>query len=67
MPLHELLDKFIDTRRHLFCVRNDNNEFVGVVSLEDVLESLLGKEIVDESDIYENMQELAKSKNKMNN
>lgn len=66
MPLHELLDKFIDTRRHLFCVRNDNNEFIGVVSLEDVLESLLGKEIVDESDIHEDMQELAKSKEPKN-
>ena len=62
MPLHKLLDKFIDTRRHLFCVKDDNNEFIGVVSLEDVIESLLGEEIVDESDIYEDMQELAKSK-----
>jgi len=60
MPLHKLLDKFIDTRRHLFCVRGDQNEFAGVVSLEDVIESLLGEEIVDESDIHEDMQELAK-------
>jgi CBS domain containing-hemolysin-like protein len=62
MPLHELLDKFITSHRHLFCVRDENNEFIGVVSLEDVIESLIGKEIVDESDIYEDMQELAKSK-----
>jgi CBS domain containing-hemolysin-like protein len=62
MPLHELLDKFIATHRHLFCVRDENNEFIGVVSLEDVVESLIGKEIVDESDIYEDMQELAKTK-----
>ncbi len=63
MPLHELLDKFIDTRRHLFCVRDGNNRFIGVVSLEDVIESLIGEEIVDESDIHEDMQELAKKKN----
>ncbi len=62
MPLHKLLDKFIDTRRHLFYVRNDKNEFIGVVSLEDVIESLIGEEIVDESDIHEDMQELAKRK-----
>jgi len=67
MPLHKLLDKFILTHRHLFCVRNDNNEFIGVVSLEDVIESLIGEEIVDESDVHEDMQELAKSKNKKNN
>jgi len=62
MPLHELLDKFIVTHRHLFCVRDDNNEFIGVVSLEDVIESLIGEEIVDESDVHEDMQELAKRK-----
>ncbi len=62
MPLHELLEKFIATHRHLFCVRDENNEFIGVVSLEDVIESLIGEEIVDESDIYEDMQELAKTK-----
>jgi len=63
-PLHELLDKFILTRRHLFCVRDDNKEFIGIVSLEDVIESLLGEEIVDESDKHEDMQELAKRKKK---
>ncbi|TFG76298.1 MAG: DUF21 domain-containing protein [Thermodesulfobacteriales bacterium] len=63
-PLHELLDKFILTRRHLFCVRDGNKEFIGIVSLEDVIESLLGEEIVDESDKHEDMQELAKRKKK---
>lgn len=63
MPLHELLDKFINTHRHLFCVRDENNKFIGVVSLEDVIESLIGEEIVDESDIHEDMQELAEKKN----
>lgn len=62
LALHKLLDKFIDTRRHLFCVKDDNNKFMGVVSLEDVIEFLLGEEIVDESDIHENMQELASSR-----
>jgi len=62
MPLHELLNKFISTHRHLFCVTDENNEFIGVVSLEDVIESLIGEEIVDESDIYVDMQELAKTK-----
>jgi CBS domain containing-hemolysin-like protein len=32
--------------------------------LEDVIESLLGEEIVDESDKHEDMQELAKRKKK---
>jgi CBS domain containing-hemolysin-like protein len=57
---HELLNRFLVTRRHLFCVRNAGDEFVGVVTLEDVLEYLIGTEIVDEIDIHEDMQALAR-------
>ncbi len=60
MRLNELLHRFIVTRRHLFCVRNSNDEYTGVVTLEDIIESLIGEEIVDELDIHEDMQELAK-------
>ena len=34
----------------------------GVVALEDAIETLLGREIVDDSDVVEDMQELAKVK-----
>jgi len=60
MPAHRLLDRFLSKRRHLFCVVNEENGFVGVVTLEDVLECLLGQEIVDETDLHEDMQELAR-------
>ena len=62
MPAHEVLNRFITSRRHLFCVKGKNGEFVGVVTLEDVLESLIGDEIVGENDLYEDMQELARKK-----
>jgi CBS domain containing-hemolysin-like protein len=62
MYLNELLKRFIITRRHLFCVRNSNDEYIGIVTLEDIIESLIGEEIVDELDIHEDMQELAKRK-----
>ncbi|MDZ7343365.1 MAG: hemolysin family protein [candidate division KSB1 bacterium] len=62
MPAHELLGRFISTRRHLFCVRGSKNEFLGVVTLEDVLEALIGAEIVGEYDLYEDMQALARKK-----
>ena len=62
MLLNELLGRFIITRRHLFCVRNNKDEYTGIVTLEDIIESLIGEEIVDELDIHEDMQELAKSK-----
>lgn len=60
LPAHRLLERFLRKRKHLFCVANDQDEFTGVVSLEDVLECLLGQEIVDETDLHEDMQELAR-------
>jgi CBS domain containing-hemolysin-like protein len=60
MPAHQLLDEFLKKRYHLFCVQNEAGQFTGVVTLEDVLECLLGREIVDETDLHEDMQELAR-------
>jgi len=60
LPAHQLLDSFLKKRQHLFCVLNKEGRFTGVVTLEDVLECLLGREIVDETDLHEDMQELAK-------
>lgn len=58
-PAHQLLDQFLNKRKHLFCVKDENGSFTGVVTLEDVLEELLGREIVDETDLHEDMQEVA--------
>lgn len=55
---HRLLDRFLQKRKHLFCVL-DNEQFIGVVTLEDVLECLIGREIVDETDLHDDMQALA--------
>jgi CBS domain containing-hemolysin-like protein len=60
MPAHQLLDRFLQKRRHLFCVRDETGRFTGVVTLEDVMEALLGREIVDETDLHEDMQALAR-------
>jgi CBS domain containing-hemolysin-like protein len=58
-PAHELLNLFIKHRRHLFNVRTSAGKWIGIVTLEDVLEALLGTEIVGEQDLYEDMQEAA--------
>ncbi|HUT24511.1 MAG TPA: hemolysin family protein [Sumerlaeia bacterium] len=60
LPAHRLLDRFLQKRRHLFCVLNEQDAFSGVVTLEDVLECLLGREIVDETDLHEDMQAVAR-------
>ena len=62
LPVHKLLDMFIKSRMHLFIVDDQYGQTSGIVTLEDVIETLLGREIVDESDAVEDMQQLAREK-----
>jgi CBS domain containing-hemolysin-like protein len=59
MAAHRLLSLFLRERSHLVAVIDEYGGFDGVVTLEDVLECLLGEEIVDEQDEIEDMQQLA--------
>lgn len=56
MPATELLKLFIDDRSHMFAVVDEYGGVDGVVTLEDVVECMLGSDIVDEYDEVENMQ-----------
>ncbi|MEY2981759.1 MAG: hemolysin family protein [Planctomycetota bacterium] len=56
----QLLEKFIRGKRHMVAVIDEYGGFEGIVTLEDVLECLLGQEIVDEHDEHVDMQELAR-------
>ena len=49
MHLDELLQRFRQTRNHLALVVDEYNAIAGLVTIEDVLEEIVG-EIVDESD-----------------
>lgn len=62
LPVQKLLDLFIKQRGHLFLVEDEFGQTAGVVTLEDAIETLLGREIVDESDAVEDMQALAKTR-----
>lgn len=57
--LAHALAAFIRTRHHLFIVINEFRETVGVLSLEDVMEALLGHKIVDEFDTHEDLRLVA--------
>jgi CBS domain containing-hemolysin-like protein len=57
---HVLLETFLKRRTHLFGVMDEYGDITGIVTLEDVLESLLGEEIVDEVDTAVDMQEVAR-------
>lgn len=62
LPVLRLLDLFIKRREHMFLVEDEYGQTAGIVTLEDAIETLLGREIMDESDTVEDMQELARSK-----
>ena len=62
LPVQQLLDMFIKSHAHLVLVEDEFGQTSGVVTLEDAIETLLGRESVDESDLVEDMQELAKVK-----
>jgi CBS domain containing-hemolysin-like protein len=62
LPVQQLLDLFIKNRAHLFLVEDEFGQTAGIVTLEDAIETLLGREILDERDTVEDMQELARGK-----
>jgi magnesium and cobalt exporter, CNNM family len=57
--LLQALEDMIRTGAHIFLVVNEYGDTQGIITLEDILETLLGLEIVDESDTVEDMQILA--------
>ncbi|HUC96386.1 MAG TPA: CBS domain-containing protein, partial [Candidatus Saccharimonadales bacterium] len=57
--LQHALAAFLRTKHNLFIVVNEFRETVGLLSLEDVIEALLGRKIVDEFDNHDNLREVA--------
>ena len=62
-PLNKMLAVFFERRQHLFVVVDEYGTVTGILSMEDVLEEIVGREIVDESDKTKDMRALARSKN----
>ena len=53
-------EKLLEEKEHISIIIDEYGTFRGIVTLEDVIETMLGKEIVDETDEVVDMQELAK-------
>lgn len=60
MSLSRSFDMLLQQRAHILLVVNEYGDVQGILTLEDVIETLLGLEIVDESDQAVDMQELAR-------
>mgnify|MGYP003388263568 FL=1 len=59
-PIPDLLDKFITEKEHISLVVDEYGGMEGIVTMEDIIETLLGIEIVDELDNNEDMRALAR-------
>lgn len=57
--LEHALQVFLKTKQHLFLVVNSFEELVGILTIEDVLERMIGKQIVDEFDKYDDLRAVA--------
>jgi len=57
--LRHALAAFLKVKHHLFIVVNEFRETVGLLSLEDVIETLIGRKIIDEFDNHDNLREVA--------
>ena len=64
IPVSKALDLLIAKKDHMFLVMDNYDQTEGIVTLEDCVETILGVEIMDESDTTEDMRELAKLKMK---
>ena len=62
MALAKLFRSFLIKKQHLFVVKDEFGSVVGLVTMEDLFETMLGLEIMDESDQVADLQELARKK-----
>ena len=60
LPIKSLFDKLLEKHEHIALVVDEYGSLSGLVTQEDIIETLLGLEIVDESDSHEDLQHLAR-------
>jgi CBS domain containing-hemolysin-like protein len=58
----DALEMMLHKQQHIVLVVDEHGGTAGIVTLEDTLETLLGQEIVDETDLVVDMQKLAKAR-----
>ncbi len=58
--LDEILERFIGSTKHMSMVIDEYGGITGLITMEDILENIIGEEIVDEADRNIDMRQLAK-------
>lgn len=57
--LYDALQAILKTHQQMLIVVNSFEEYVGIITMEDVLEQIIGKPIIDEFDEYDNLRAVA--------
>ncbi|MFI1772709.1 CNNM domain-containing protein [Thalassobellus citreus] len=60
LPIPKLFEQLVETRNHMALVVDEYGTVSGLVTMEDVIETLLGLEIMDESDNVSDLQHQAR-------
>jgi len=60
LPIPDLFNKLMEAKEHIALVVDEFGGMAGIITMEDVIETLLGLEIMDESDNVEDLQVLAR-------
>lgn len=60
VTLDDALNQFLTKRQHIFLVVDEFGGIEGIVTMEDLIETIFGVEIIDEADKYIDLRELAK-------
>ena len=61
LPIPTLFEKLVDSKNHMALVVDQYGSVSGLVTMEDVIETLLGLEIMDESDSVADLQQQARN------
>lgn len=61
-PLSRVLEDVLQNRSHIVLVVDEHGGMEGILTLEDIVETLIGIEIVDEYDRIDDMRRLARQK-----
>jgi len=64
-PLNKVMMEFFEKSAHLFVVVDEYGSVTGVISLEDIIEEIVGREIIDESDTAVDLREYARYRKKL--